>query len=475
MMNIRTMIGWESHLKPFLYKRLPDRTGWSAVLGTLCALTFIIMVCTGIILAFFYVPSPDKAWDSVKYITNDVPAGSILRGLHHWGAGAMVLLVFIHQLVSYFHGSYVQPRQLTWVTGALLFLVTLGLGFTGYLLPWDMKAYWATIVGANIPHQYPVVGETITRIILGGDGMSGFTLTRFYSIHTLLLPSLLVVFMAVHIYLIRLHNLSDPGERIAGEKVPPLANAKPYRFFPEHMFRTSLAFAVLFTVLLVLAVQIPAPMEEKAGTVIADYLPRPEWYYMWVFQLLTYFTGVWEAVGSLLIPVGGVLLMLCVPFMSESRMKGFSRRPVSMTIGLTFIVCVVYLTSQAYSEARPYNQEVMVPSVALTAEQQQGLRIYVERECAYCHNIQGRGGHKTGPDLSNMVAKRRTAQYLSEYIKKPVSKMASSTMPDYDLTTAELNAVSAFLLSLNFKNGVHPVAMDTQQVRKTIPNTLPKE
>lgn len=474
-MNIRSDIGWDSHLKPFLYKRLPDATGWSAVLGTLCALVFIIMVCTGIILAFYYVPSPDKAWDSVKYISNDLPAGRLLRGLHHWGAGAMVLLVFIHQMVSYFHGSYVRPRQWTWVTGALLFLVTLGLGFTGYLLPWDMKAYWATVVGANIPHQYPMVGEDITRIILGGDGMSGFTLTRFYSIHTLLLPALLVVFMAMHIYLIRLHNLSDPRERLGGEIVPPVPGSKPYRFFPEHMCRTAIAFAVLFAVLLYLSAQVPAPLEDKAGTVIADYLPRPEWYYMWVFQLLTYFTGVWEAVGSLLIPVGGVLLMLCVPFMSESRLKGFSRRPVSLSIGLTFIVCVVYLTSQAYSEARPYNKEVLLPSAVLTPEQKQGLRIYVERECAYCHNIKGIGGHQTGPDMSNMVAKKRTVQYLSEYIAKPTSKLPSSTMPDYDLRPVELKALSEFLLSLDFKHGVPPLRMNTQQVRETIADTLPKE
>ena len=473
-MKFLQTIGWETHLKPFLYKRLPDHTGWSAVLGTLCALTFIIMVCTGIVLAFFYVPSPDKAWDSVRYISTDLPAGKILRGLHHWGAGAMVLLVFIHQIVTYLHGSYVHPRQFTWITGAMLFLVTLGLGFTGYLLPWDMKAYWATIVGANIPNQYPGVGEYITRFILGGDGMSGFTLTRFYSIHTLLLPALLAVLMLMHIYMIRLHNLSDPRERLGGEALPP-STGKPYRFFPEHMYRTAIAFAILFTVLLLLAVKMPAPLEERAGTFIADYLPRPEWYYMWVFQLLTYFTGIWEAVGSLVIPVGGVLLMLAVPFLSESRMKGIANRPVSLSIGLTFLVCVVYLTSQAYSEAKPYNKEIMVPSRALNDQEKQGLRVFVERECAYCHNIQGRGGHRTGPDMSNMRAKKRSVEYLGQYIKDPKSKMASTTMPSYDLTQAELDAVATFLLSLDFRRGVSAVSMSTDEVLKTIPNTLAKQ
>lgn len=477
-MNIGKHIGWETHLKPFLHKRLPDGTGWSAVLGTLCALVFLLMVVTGIVLAFYYVPSPDKAWNSVRYISNEVPAGQLLRGLHHWGAGAMVLLVFAHQMVTYFHGAYVSPRQGTWITGACLFLVTLGLGFTGYLLPWDMKAYWATVVGANIPSQYPLVGNAITRFILGGDGMSGFTLTRFHSIHTLLLPALLLLFLAMHIYLIRLHNLSDPRERVGGEPLPPpVEGSAPYRFFPEHMHRAAIAFGILFCVLLALAAVAPAPLEDKAGTFIADYLPRPEWYYMWIFQLLTYFTGAWEAVGSLVIPVGGALLMICVPFMSESRMKGLANRPVSMGIGLTFIVCVVYLTGQAYSEAAPYNKVVLTPSGtpgapgAMTEEVRQGLRIYVERECAYCHNILGQGGHRTGPDMSNMKAKGRTAEHLAAYIKDPKSKMASSAMPAYDLRPEELKALAAFLLALDFRRGA-AVPMRTEDVRTGIPDTL---
>ena len=464
-MSFRKSIGWDTHLKPFLYKKLPEHTGWSAILGTLCALCFIILALTGMVLAFYYVPSPDKAWDSVQFITNEVPMGNIVRGLHHWGAGAMVLLVFCHLMVTYLHGAYMAPRQGTWLTGAMLFLVVLGLGFTGYLLPWDMKAYWATVVGANIPSQYPVVGGYISRFILGGADMSGFTLTRFYSVHTLVLPACLLLLMAMHIYLIRLHNLSDPRERIAGESLPP-PTGKPYRFYPEHMNRTAIGFGVFIVVLFTLAATIPAPMEEKAGTFIADYLPRPEWYYMWLFQLLTYFSGAWEIVGSMLLPIGGVLLLLTVPFISESRMKGLINRPVSMAIGTTFILCVVFLTVMAYSDAAPYNKTIVIPSTPLTAEQQAGLVTYVERECAYCHNIMGKGGHRTGPDMSNMVRKNRTPEYLSEYIKTPTAKMPSTTMPAYDLTPKELANLSAFLLSLHFTKGVEPVEVPTSELRE---------
>ena len=183
--------GWETDLKPFLYKELPSNPGWSATLGSLCALLFAVMAVSGMFLAMYYNPSPDKAYQSIDYITNEVPLGSVLRGIHHWGAGAMVLAVLAHLATVFFYGSFKAPRELTWIVGVCLLLATLGLGFTGYLLPWDQKAYWATVVSANIPREIPVVGDLLTRLLLGGEGVSGLTLTRFYSIHMLVLPALM--------------------------------------------------------------------------------------------------------------------------------------------------------------------------------------------------------------------------------------------------------------------------------------------
>ena len=461
-MNLCKTLGWDKYIKPFLYKELPPTTGWSAILGTLCALTFIIMVVTGMVLAFYYVPDPDKAWASVKYINDEIALGRIVRGLHHWGAGAMVFLVFCHLMVSYLHGSYAAPRQLTWVTGACLLLVVLGLGFTGYLLPWDMKAFWATIVGANMPSQFPG-GDIVTRFILGGENVSGFTLTRFYSVHTLVLPACLLFFMAMHIYLIRVHNISDPRERLAGEALPPYTG-KAYRFYPEHTDRSSLGFGILFIILLFMAAYIDPPMEDQAGTFIADYLPRPEWYYMWLFQLLTFFTGSWEVIGTLVLFGGGLVLLFGVPFFSESKLKGMGNRPVSMGVGATFALCIVYLTVMAYSSAAPYNKTVLVPNRTLTAEESRGLHVYVKQSCSYCHNILGQGGHRTGPDMSNIARKKRSLEYLANYIKDPKSQMESTTMPQYDLTEEQLKSIAAFLLSLDFRGGIEPVERECSDV-----------
>ena len=462
-MDWRKNTGWDSHIKPFLYKKLPSQTGWSAVLGTLCVLTFFVMAVTGMVLAFYYVPDPDKAYDSVKFISNEIAMGRIVRGLHHWGAGAMVLLVFAHLVVSYLHGSYQNPRQLTWITGAGMFIIVLGLGFTGYLLPWDMKAYWATVVGANIPNQYPGVGNYITRIILGGNEISGFTLTRFYSVHTLILPAAMVFFMAMHIYLVRIHNLSDPRERLAEETLPP-DTGKPFRFFPEQMNRAFLVFGVLFVVLLLLSAFADPPMEEKAGTIVADYLPRPEWYYMWLFQMLTYFSGEWEMVGSMIIFGGAIIILFGVPFFSESKLKGMVNRPVSIAVASTLIACILFLTYTAYHEASPYNKTILLPVKEMTAEQRLGMIAYVDKECSYCHNIQGEGGHRTGPDMSNLARKQRSLDYLMAYVKDPKSQMPSTTMPSYVMDESELKNMAAFLLSLDFRGGQASKRLDTAPI-----------
>ena len=461
-MSFRTTIGWETHLKPFFYKRLPSRTGWSAVIGSLCALNFLLLVLTGMALALYYVPSPEKAWDSVQFISKEVPMGAVLRGLHHWGSGSMVTLVCIHLMATYIQGSYMKPRHITWITGVLLFLCILGLGFTGYLLPWDMKAYWATKVAANIPAELPGIGEYITRFVLGGDAMSGFTLTRFYSVHTLILPACVMFFMTAHIYLIRLHNLSNPRERMTGEELLPEENEKPYRFYPEHMNRAAAAFAVLFVVLLLIAAHVPAPMEERAGAFIADYLPRPEWYYMWLFQLLTYFSGAWEIVGSLLLPIVGIALLFAAPFLSESRIRGLINRPIATTVSSVLIICLAYLTAMAYVDVSPYNKTVTIPSRQLSLEEHKGLKIYVERECAYCHNILGEGGRGTGPDLSNTARRKRSEKYIMEYVKEPAKVFRSSSMPAYNLKEEDLQHLASFLRALNFTKGVKPVSVPTE-------------
>ena len=449
--TIKQRIGWETHLEPFLYKKLPSNLGWSATLGSLCALLFALMAMSGMFLAMYYSPSPDRAYQSIDYIMKEVSLGPILRGFHHWGAGAMVLAVVAHLATVFFAGSFKTPRELTWVLGVGLLLATLGLGFTGYLLPWDQKAYWATVVSANIPREFPVIGEALTRLVLAGDSVSGLTLTRFYAIHMLVLPALAAFLIAGHIYLVRLHGVSEHGpEPDAAPQTPPPEAAPPYRFFPEHTARSLMVFAGVLALIMVLSVAARIPREDIAGTVDESYLPRPEWYFMWLFQLLTYFPGSFEVIGSLVLPVAGVLLLFAVPFLERSKFKDAANRPLATAAGVTGIICIVYLTVTGFGGALPYGNIVRVPDRPLTSAEEMGLQAYVKHDCAYCHNIQGQGGRRVGPDLANIKAKGRTVADLTAFIKDPQSKSRWSIMPKYNLSEAELKALTDFVLCLDF-------------------------
>ena len=450
LLGWRERIGWTEYLRPFLYKELPARTGWAATLGSLCALVFGVMSVSGIFLAMYYSPSPEKAYQSIDYIMRDVPMGSLLRGIHHWGAGAMVLLVFMHLLTNFFSGTFKAPREATWIVGVCLFLVTLGLGFTGYLLPWDMKAYWATTVSANIPRDVPLIGDFIARAIRGGETISGLTLTRFYAIHMLLLPSLLALLTAAHIYLVRVHGLAEPAEPEAETDAAAAAKKPVYRFYPEHAFRSALAFAVVFAAILGLAIFASIPREAIAGTFSESYLPRPEWYFMWLFQMLTYFSGAWESVGSLAIPTLAIVLLVAVPFLGKGRLSRAADRPLALGVGVSCIVAIVYLTLTGFAGARPYGQIVPVPARQLTAGEHRGLYLFVDRDCAYCHQIDGQGGHRTGPDLANSVARHRSKEYLVRYIKNPQAVSRTSIMPKYNFSDADLQSLADFVLALDF-------------------------
>lgn len=450
--------GWEMYLRPFLYKRLPSKVGWTSTLGSLCVLILVVQAATGTFLAMYYNPSPDAAYRSILYIMEDVQLGSLLRGIHHWGAGAMVLLVVCHLLHVFFAGCFKSPRETTWIVGAVLFILTLGMGFTGYLLPWDQKAYWATVVSSNIARDIPLIGDFVTGILLGGDRVSGMTLSRFYAGHMLILPGLMFMLIAVHIYLMRLHGMAAESEP---EEKPERVN----RFYPEHLSRASVAFVLVLIVLIGLSIFAGVPLQDEAGTLDPEYLPRPEWYYMWLFQLLTYFPGHWEAVGSLLIPFVGMVILFTVPWLGRTPYRRISDRPLAAAFGISGIVAVVYLTITAFAGVQPYGKIIPIPDRSLSASERQGLSMFVENECAYCHQIRGRGGIRQGPDLANMAKKNRTVDELTVFIKDPQKVSSTSIMPKYDLPSAELRSLAEFILALDSSQGRHRI-VSAEDVRE---------
>lgn len=203
---------WRRVWAAIFLRKIPH-VNWLYTLGSATLFVAGLQIATGILLTIYYVPTPDHAYDSVVYISTQVTAGWFIRGLHHWGASAMVILTVLHLLRTFFYGAYKFPREVTWLTGVFLLLVVVGFGFTGYLLPWDQKAYWATTVGTRIAGVAPVVGDWVLRIARGGEELSAVTLARFFGAHVWVLPAALLTLLAVHLYLvIRIGITAVPGK-----------------------------------------------------------------------------------------------------------------------------------------------------------------------------------------------------------------------------------------------------------------------
>ena len=194
-------IGWRQVWNAIFLRKIP-KVNWFYTLGSATLFVAVNQIVTGILLTIYYVPTPDHAYNSVQYITNTVTAGWLIRGLHHWGASAMVVLAVLHMLRVIFYGSYKFPREVTWFSGVFLLLVTIGFGFTGYLLPWDQKAYWATTVGTRIAGTPPLIGDFILRFVRGGEELSAITLARFFGTHVWVLPAILLLLLLIHMYLV---------------------------------------------------------------------------------------------------------------------------------------------------------------------------------------------------------------------------------------------------------------------------------
>ena len=344
--------GMMAHLR----KPLPKHINLLFSLGSLAMFLLLLQAATGAFLALSYSPSPDHAHNAVKYITQEVPFGSFVRGLHHWGASAMVIIVFLHLLRVVYYGSYKAPRELTWVFGVFLLLIVLGFGFTGYLLPWDEKAYWATVVGVEISSTAPVLGDLVAKVLRGGTEIGAVTLSRFYALHTIWLPWLAFGLVGVHLFLVRFYGSSGTPKNTPED----MKTGKP--FFPDQVFEDVVGMLILFVILACAALFAPVPLEDVADPTNANYDPRPEWYFLFLFQLLKYFQGPFEIIGTFVIPTVGMLLLLFLPFLDKSEREVLWKRPIAMTVTSICVVAIVGLTILGVSAPKLETQDTDPPA-----------------------------------------------------------------------------------------------------------------
>jgi quinol-cytochrome oxidoreductase complex cytochrome b subunit len=307
---------------------------WWFALGGTAAFLFGVQILTGILLLFYYVPEPGRAYDSVHRISHEVPLGWWIRSLHKWAASGMIIAVCLHTLRVFFTASYRRPRELTWVIGCFLLFATLGAGLSGYSLVYEQLSYWGATVTANLAGALPVVGAALARLIRGGDELGPATLTRFFVVHAAILPVVIAGLVALHVVFIRLHGVSEM--RFADDPPQP----PTYPLIPDHVLTELSILLTLLTLLNVLAVLNPAGLGEPANPQVTPEHIRPEWYFYFAFRWLK-LTSLRVGVLSIFL---AALIMIFWPAVDAGLRRLAPRRDLSAGFGAAAVLVVVVLT-----------------------------------------------------------------------------------------------------------------------------------
>ena len=447
---MRKIIDWLEHrtgietaIQNFLYEDIPASSGWHQIIGSTAVFFFIIQVFTGGLLAFNFAPTPGDSYNSVRYIMTELTGGRLIRGLHHWGASMMLIIVVLHMIQVFLYGAYKKPREATWMVGCVLLLITLAFGLTGYLLPWDNRAYWGTMVTTQITGSAPIAGPYLTRLLGSEVGVSRVTFSRFYALHTILLPPLVIILIGIHIYLVRKHGVAPA----AGDTAPKR------KFFPEQVFKDTVAIFVVFAILFLMAVFVRIPLERVADPTDTAYIPRPEWYFLFLFQTLKFFEGPLEVVGAVILPNLAILALFLVPFLDRGKVVRVAKRTAAIGIVLFAGLGWAGLTAAAVATtpktAESANSDLNQPATwqELAPEEVAAIGSFRAANCASCHQI-GKPG--SGPDLT-VIQIRQPVPWMLTHFKEKLQAAAGSAAP-VQLSDAQLNSLAAFFSKMNEKS-----------------------
>jgi ubiquinol-cytochrome c reductase cytochrome b subunit len=430
----------------FLDEKIPASSGWHQVLGSVALFLFLVQAFTGTMLALNYAPTPGEAYNSLRYITGELTGGALIRSLHHWGASMMVVVVVLHMVQVFLWGAYKKPREATWMVGVVLLLLTLAYALTGYLLPWDNRAYWGTVVTTQVASSAPVLGPYVLRLMGAEAGVGVVTFARFFAVHVLLLPPATLLLMLLHVYLVRRHGAAPaPGDESKPKK----------RFYPGQVFKDTCAIFVAFAVLFTLAVAAKAPLGRLADPTDLSYIPRPEWYFLFLFQLLKYFEGPLEVFATVVLPGVAVGALFLVPFIDRKAVLPVLKRTLAMAIvgiaGLGWTGLTVAAIRSTPPEARLADTAGPQEWRDLTPVELAGVALFKKEACGSCHGMGPRAEAKVGPNLGTSDT-RRDAAWLIAHFKQPARVKPGSQMPPVRLSDAELNSLAAFLLKLTPEN-----------------------
>jgi ubiquinol-cytochrome c reductase cytochrome b subunit len=431
---------------------------WWYVFGSAALVVLILQVVTGVLLALTYVPSAAEAWNSLHSLNNEVTLGWFIRALHGWGSNFMVAIVLIHMVQVFLFGAYKFPRELTWIVGVFLLLMTLGMAFTGQVLRFDQDAFWGLGIGASIASRVPIAGPAILKLMLGGPIIAGPTLSRFFALHVFVIPGMLIAFVGLHLLMVLKLGINEwpmPGRLVKKEtyekQYHELTHLDGAPFVPYAVWKDLLfAAAVLAAVAICAAYFGPFGPTGQPDPTIIQTVPKPDYFFLWLYALLALLPPAMETPALLIGPVVVIGALLLLPFVFGEGEKSWRRRPIAV---LTILFVAVALRSFTHLAGySPWSPEMTawsgepIPEKVLagrTALERQGALVFQGKQCRNCHALGETGGQR-GPALDTVAVRLTEDQLIRQVLQ------GGGNMPAYgnSLNPAETTALVAFLETL---------------------------
>ena len=457
-LDARLQIG--NSIRETMEHPVPRKTAsWWYVFGSAALVIFMLQIVTGILLAFIYVPSAGEAWNSLQVLNHQITLGWFIRALHGWGSDFMVAIVLLHMVQVFLFGAYKFPRELTWVVGVFLLLMVLGMAFSGQVLRFDQDAYWGLGIGASIASRVPLLGPWIVNLLLGGPIIAGATLSRFFAFHVFVIPGLLIGFVALHLLMVLKLGINEwpmPGRVVCRatylQEYHELTKTDGVPFFPAAIWKDLLFGAFILFCVVACAVYFgPFGPTGRPDPTNIQAIPRPDYFFLWLYALLALLPPSMETAALLIGPVVIISALLLLPFLFGEGEKSWRRRPLAVLTILLVAVALGTLTHlSSYTpwspimdawSADPIPQNYLEGRSAL---QRRGALVFQAKQCHNCHALDHEGGMR-GPALDDIAVRLTQDQLIRQVLQ------GGGNMPSYrtNLSPPETTALVAFLETLH--------------------------
>ena len=431
---------------------------WFYVFGSGTLLCFIIQIITGTCLAFVYIPSASQAYTSLEYLNYQQSLGWLLRAVHNWGSNFMVGIMILHMTQVFLFGAFKYPRELTWITGVILLLCTLGMAFTGQVMRFDQDAYWGLGIGAAMMGRVPVIGPNLVHLMLAGPIIAGETLSRFFTLHVFIIPGAIIALVSLHLRLVLTKGINEypvPGKPVKketyAEEYETLIKKEGVPFFPKAISKDLVFSGLVLLGILGCALYFgPAGPHGAPDPTQIDAVPKPDFFFLWIYAVLALLPDYLETILILTVPVIAIGLLFALPFISGTGEKSARRRPVAV---LSVIIILLALGILNYlGTFSPWSPEMSAWSSEATPVKYvkgrsplelRGALVLQGKQCRNCHSLDGIGGLR-GPALDGVATRLTADQMVRQVIQ------GGGNMPAYgkNLSPAEVTAIVAFMRTL---------------------------